>query len=70
MVTDLLADVIVYPDGHVRVADLDELADALEKKLIDKTTLALSLRQLDALLVTIDRDKFDKLKEPLETRGL
>ena len=26
---DLLADVIVYPDGFVKVLDLDELAEAL-----------------------------------------
>ena len=28
---DLLADVIVYPDGFVKVLDLDELAEALGK---------------------------------------
>ncbi len=28
-VTDLLADVVIYPDGFVKVVDLDELADAL-----------------------------------------
>ena len=32
--TDLLVDVIVYTDGFVKVVDLDELAEALEKGLI------------------------------------
>ena len=32
--TDLLADVIVYPDGQVRVVDLDELADSTRVRLI------------------------------------
>ena len=30
IVTDLLADVIIYPDGRLQVMDLDELADAQE----------------------------------------
>ena len=33
VVTDLLADVILYPDGFVKVVDLDELAEAFEKRL-------------------------------------
>lgn len=70
IVTDLLADVIVYPDGRLKVLDLDELAEAREHSLIDDELLCKSLRQLNALLVTIDRDKFDKLKEPLDSRAL
>ena len=31
IVTDLLADVIVRPDGAVEVVDLDEVAEAFEK---------------------------------------
>ncbi|MFR8123548.1 MAG: DUF402 domain-containing protein [Waltera sp.] len=31
IVTDLLADIILYPDGRMHVVDLDELAEALEK---------------------------------------
>lgn len=34
IVTDLLADIILYPDGRMHVVDLDELAEALEKGLI------------------------------------
>ena len=43
--TDLLADVIVYPDGFVKVVDLDELADALEKKILTPEQLSRSLKQ-------------------------
>ena len=35
VVTDLLADVIIYPDGRVKVMDLDELAVALDKEIIN-----------------------------------
>ncbi|MBO4982322.1 MAG: DUF402 domain-containing protein [Lachnospiraceae bacterium] len=69
-VTDLLADVILYPDGRVKVADLDELADAMEQGLISQELACKSLRQLHNLLTTIDRDKFDKLKAYLDRRDL
>ena len=48
--TDLLADVLLYPSGLIKVVDLDELAEALEKKLITSDQLLDSLRKLDALL--------------------
>ncbi|MEI3522242.1 MAG: DUF402 domain-containing protein [Anaerosacchariphilus sp.] len=51
--TDLLADVLIYPSGLIKVEDLDELAEALEKKLITSDQLLDSLRKLDALLQLI-----------------
>ncbi len=66
IVTDLLADVVVYPDGQVKVVDLDELADALDKGLITPELLSVCLRRLDELLTMIYRDKFDRLQSPLE----
>lgn len=48
--TDLLADVLIYPSGLIKVVDLDELAEAVEKKLITSGQLLDSLRKLDALL--------------------
>lgn len=51
--TDLLADVLIYPSGLIKVVDLDELAEALEKKLITSDQLLDSLRKLDALLQLI-----------------
>lgn len=51
--TDLLADVLIYPSGEIRVVDLDEIADALEQRLLDFSQLCLCMRRLDALLKEI-----------------
>jgi hypothetical protein len=69
-ITDLLADVILYPDGRVRILDLDELAEALEKNLITQKQMTAALYRLDHLLSIIYRDKFDRLKAILNERGL
>lgn len=69
-VTDLLADVLVYPDGTVKVVDLDELAEALDKELISKELMSTCLNRLQNLLNMIYRDKFDRLQSPLNTLGL
>ena len=63
IVTDLLADVIVYPDGFVKVVDLDELVAALETNSIDLSTLKSSLIRLDKLLKIIYSGKFDSLQK-------
>ncbi|MDO4187916.1 MAG: DUF402 domain-containing protein [Lachnospiraceae bacterium] len=64
--TDLLADVIVYPDGTVRVVDLDEIAVALERKMLSERELSISLRALDSLLNMIYKGDFDFLKSKIE----
>ncbi len=69
-VTDLLADVIVYPDGHIKVVDLDELAEALDKGLITPAQLSQALKQLHKLLSLIYRDKFDRMQDRLNKLGL
>lgn len=61
--TDLLADVIVYPDGAVRVIDLDELADAAEQNMLTAEMMLKALRQLDALLHIIYKGGFEKLQK-------
>ncbi len=48
--TDLLADVLLYPSGEVRVVDLDEVAQALEEGLLAPAQACLCMRRLDALL--------------------
>ena len=68
--TDLLADVIVYPDGRVKVMDLDELSEAMERGLITKEQTISCLRSLNRLLSLIDRDKFDRLQSRLDNLGL
>ena len=66
IVTDLLADVIVYPDGFVKVVDIDELVTALNEKLISEETLKTSLLNLNSLLSIIYAGEFNRLQEPIE----
>ena len=66
IVTDLLADVIVYPDGFVKVVDLDELVTALNGKLISEETLKTSLYCLNSLLEIIYAGEFCRLQKPIE----
>lgn len=68
--TDLLADVLVYPDGLVKVVDLDELADATASGLITQEQLLIALRQTNALLEMIYNGKFKKLQEMIDTYDL
>lgn len=58
---DLLVDVILYPDGRVRVVDLDEAADALEQGLITPAMLTTALRSADKLLDLIHKGHFHEL---------
>lgn len=66
IVTDLLADVVLYPDGYVKVLDINELAIALEKNLCPPETVTQALRRLDSLLNMIYDDKFDTLSAKIE----
>ncbi len=50
---DLLLDVKITPDGQVIVMDMDELALAMEKKLITQEQAFRSLRRCDSLLKQI-----------------
>ncbi|MCR5426325.1 MAG: DUF402 domain-containing protein [Lachnospiraceae bacterium] len=70
IVTDLLADVILYPSGRMKVMDLDELADAFERGLLTADQMTRCLRHLNDLLTLIDRDKFDKFQACLDAKGL
>jgi predicted RNA-binding protein associated with RNAse of E/G family len=65
VVTDLLADVIVYPDGFVKVVDLDELVTARKSSLLTEEMLDRSLLRLNHLLETIYAGKFEMLLAPL-----
>ena len=64
-VTDLLADVLIYPDGTVKVVDLDELSEAVEKDLISRKLLTESLRNLNALLEAIYSGRIKKYQNIL-----
>jgi len=63
--SDLLVDVIIYPDGFVKVVDLAEISQALDEDLItiEQTKKALSV--LDELLEIIYSGNLDELKKHL-----
>ena len=66
LVTDLLADVVIYPDGYIKVLDLNELAVAIEQTLCEPHVITQALRKLDNLLNLIYDDKFDTLTSYIE----
>ncbi len=61
--TDLLVDVVVYPDGFVRVVDLDELADAVRDGHLSDDLLQKTLRRTNKLLSLIYAGGFAKLQD-------
>ncbi len=65
---DLLADVIVLPDGFVKVVDLDEFKEALEQELLTPDEVIKALGYLDSLLRIIYDGKFGELQDEIEKR--
>lgn len=65
VITDLLADVIIYPDGFVKVVDLDELVTAKEAGLLSDDMLKKGILTLSHLLEIIYDGGLPKLQEPL-----
>ncbi len=64
--TDLLADVILFPDGRIKVVDLDEVADALASGAITAEQAEDALHKQSRLLNLIYRNEFDLIKQNLE----
>lgn len=62
---DLLIDVILFEDGSYHIMDLNELADALELKLITQEEANYALRTLNTLLNSIYQGHFYTLQEPV-----
>lgn len=48
--TDLLADIVIFPEGDIRILDLDELADAHRDGLLSTELLHCALHRLHHLL--------------------
>lgn len=64
--TDLLTDVVLYPDGQIRVLDLDELAEASVKDLITKEQLHSALVRTDKLLNVMYKNEFRKYTDLID----
>ena len=65
LTTDLLLDILVYPDGSFKLLDMDELAEARARKLIPDTLLQSSLLTADRLLNEIYDNKFHEIYTPV-----
>ncbi len=61
--TDLLADVLIYPDGKVEVVDVGEIADALTDGTLTVDEMIPALRSLDKLLGLIYSGEFKKIQD-------
>lgn len=55
---DLLIDIKLLPDGTIKVLDADELAEALERKLVTPEQVSRALRKFDHVLSMIYNGKF------------
>ncbi|MDO4521689.1 MAG: DUF402 domain-containing protein [Eubacteriales bacterium] len=66
IMTDLLADVLIYPDHTIHVVDLDELADARSQNMISEELLLTALHRLNELLQLIYRGDFPTLCKYIE----
>lgn len=64
--TDLLADVIIYPDGFVKVVDLEELTAAFDAGSLSLELLKTALNRLSDLLRLIYSGEFAKYQRYLE----
>ena len=61
--TDLLADVLIYPDKRVEVVDVGEIADALTDGTLSIEKMIPALRSLDKLLKIIYSGEFSKIQD-------
>ena len=65
LTTDLLLDVLVYPDGSFKLLDMDELAQASAEKLISDTLLQNSMLTANRLLNEIYDNRFYEIYSPV-----
>ena len=66
VVTDLLADVIIYPDGFVKVCDLDELVTACDSGMLSLDMMKTAILSLHSLLGRIYKRQMPELLAPIE----
>ena len=63
--TDLLADVLIYPDGFVKVVDLDEITQAYDYGILSIDMMKTSINRLNHLLTLIYSGEFKTYQEYL-----
>lgn len=63
--TDLLADVLIYPDGFVKVVDLDEITQAYDSGILSIDMMKTSINRLNHLLTLIYSGEFKNYQEYL-----
>lgn len=68
--SDLLADIIIYESGTMKIVDIDEIAEAFEDKLINEDLLKKALVRLNNLLQIIYSGNFDTLKKYIEDKEM
>ncbi len=65
-VTDLLADVVIYPDGFIKVVDLDELVTAMQGGSLSLSMLTEAILTLDRLLRLLYGGRLRELLAPID----
>ncbi len=63
---DLLIDVLIYPDSHVEVVDMDEFADMIEQNVLNREISIKALRRTNHLLTLIYSGHFSQLANHIE----
>lgn len=58
IINDLLIDIIVQNNGNIKVLDMDEIAEALENRIITEKIACEALKKAHKLLYIIYNDKF------------
>ena len=65
--TDLLVDVLIYPDNHVEVVDIDEIAEALSEEKLSKEDTIRAMHSLSNLLKIIYGGDFVKYQKLIDS---
>ena len=63
--TDLLIDLIIFPDNSIKILDLDEFAEAIEKNYITKEQEIKALKSFHNLLDIIYNNNYSTLQNPI-----
>lgn len=64
--TDLLVDIVIYPDARIKILDMDELIEAYENNIIDKKTLHEAIFKLENLIKNITNKGIEKIVKEIE----